>query len=497
MSGIIFNKLKFIKEMKRLLINFIFFIIFAFLSGLLSAQTAPDITWEQTYVGGSWEWAWQTEQTTDGGYITVADTKSYGNGVWDIWLIKTDKNGDALWTKTFGGQYEERGQSVQQTSDGGYIILGTTETYADEGYDIWLIKTDENGNEIWSKNFNGDLWDWGYYVRQTNDGGYIITGCTGDINIDWNVWLIKTDSNGNLTWSKDYGETNGPFDVAHSVEQTQDGGYILTGYTYSHGAGSSDVWLIKTNNLGDTTWTKTYGGTLADLGYSVKQTIDNGYIIAGYTKSYGAGDYDAYLIKTDADGKIIWDKPVGGPEDDRIYSVQQTIDNGFIFAGYTDSFGAGDYDMYLIKTANNGDTLWTKTIGNDKLNRARSVVQTSDGGYALAGDKYDGLDDGEYNVYFVKINPEQGSVIDEKIQTDYSVYCYPNPTNGIFSIRNDKKSERPLNIEITNINGQIVKQLTINNEQFTIDLSMHTKGVYFIKIQIDDLFYTEKIVLIK
>ena len=257
MSGIFFNKLKLKKEMKGLLINFIFFIIFAFFSGILSAQTAPDTTWTQRYAGGSWEWAWQTEQTTDGGYITVADTKSYGNGAWDIWLIKTDENGDTLWTKTFGGQYEERGQSVQQTSDGGYIILGTTETYADEGYDIWMIKTDLNGNELWSKNYNGDLWDWGYYVRQTDDGGYIITGCTGDINTDWNVWLIKTDSNGNLTWSKNYGETNGPFDVGHSVEQTQDGGYILIGYTYSYGAGSSDVWLIKTNNLGDTTWTKT------------------------------------------------------------------------------------------------------------------------------------------------------------------------------------------------------------------------------------------------
>ncbi len=472
-------------------------IILVLFSGILSAQTAPDTTWTQMYAGGLWEWAWQTEQTTDGGYIIVADTDSYGAGGWDIWLIKTDENGDTLWTKTFGGMSEERGQSVQQTSDGGYIIAGTTVSFADSGYDIWLIKTDEDGNETWSKNFNGDLWDWGYYVRQTNDGGYIITGYTGDIMTDWNVWLIKTDRNGNLTWSKDYGETTGDFDVGHSVEQTQDGGYILTGYTYSYGAGSSDVWLIKTDNVGDTAWTKTYGGTDPDIGYSVKQTVDNGYIIACHTKSYGEGDYDAWLIKTDAAGNIVWDKPVGGTEDDRIYSVQQTDDNGFVFAGFTDSFGAGNYDMWLIKTANNGDTLWTKTIGNDKLNRARSVVQTSDGGYALAGDKYDGLDDGEYNVYFVKIDPEQGVNINEKNQTEFSLHCYPNPTNGLFTIQNLKGSKRPLSIEITSITGQVIKRLSTKNEQLKIDISNHPKGIYFVKIKTDEISYTEKIILIK
>ena len=381
----------------------ILFIGLLMISTILSSQIAPDTAWTRMYGGGFFDWAWQVEQTTDGGYIVIADY-SHGGMNYDAWLIKTDSNGDILWTKTFGGLAEDRGQSVQQTTDGGYIIAGTTSSFGNGSYDIWLIKTDEFGNEIWSKTFGGTSWDWGYFVQQTTDGGYIITGCKdpGAYYI-WDVFLIKTDSQGNTSWTKTYGGDD--YDVGHCVRQTTDGGYIITGYTYSYGAGSSDVWLIKTDPNGNESWSQTFGGNNPEHGYSVIQTIDEGYTIVGYTKSFGAGDYDVWLINTDNDGNEIWNKTFGGINDDRAYSVQQTIDGEYIIAGFTESFGAGNYDMWLIKTLSNGDTLWTKTIGGENLDRGRYVQQTTDNGYIVVGDTYI-FEQGEYNVYIVKVNPE-------------------------------------------------------------------------------------------
>ncbi len=165
-------------------------------------------------------------------------------------------------------------------------------------------------------------------------------------------------------WTKAFGGTNE--DYGRSVQETSDGGYIIAGYTKSFGAGSYDVYLIKTDANGDTTWTKTYGGSNIDQGYSVEQTSDGGYIIAGNSKSFGAGLDDVYLIKTDANGDTTWTKTYGGSNIDQGYSVEQTSDGGYIIAGYTKSFGAGSYDVYLIKTDANGDTTWTKTYGGSK-----------------------------------------------------------------------------------------------------------------------------------
>jgi hypothetical protein len=478
------------KQMKNLNRS-LFLISLIFFSGILSAQTtAPDTTWTQMYSGGLYDWAWQVQQTTDGGYIMVGDTESAGAGSFDIGVIKTDENGITEWSQTYGGTSEDRGQSIQLTTDGGYIIAGTTASYGVGGFDIWLIKIDSEGNELWSKTFGGTSWDWGYYVEQTTDGGYIITGCKDPgIYSIWDIYLIKTDSEGNTLWTKTFGGDS--YDVGHCVKQTSDGGYILTGYTYSYGAGSSDLWLIKTDGNGNLEWDNTFGDTEPEHGYSVVQSGDE-YIVTGYTKSYGEGDYDVWLIKTDNLGNEIWNKTYGGTEDDRSFAIQHTSDNNFVVAGFTESFGAGNYDMWLLKIDNAGDTLWTKTIGNDKLNRARSIAQTSDGGYILAGDTYI-YEQGEYNYYLVKIDPEQGVGINEKIQTKHSAYCYPNPTSGIFTIQGKDIQS----IEITNVNGQIIRQLSINNEQSSveIDLSKYGKGVYFITIQTDNQIFTNKIIV--
>jgi hypothetical protein len=263
----------------------------------------PDTAWTRTFGGSSDDAGYSVQQTTDGGYIITGYTRSYGTGWFEVYLIKTNANGDTSWTKIFGGASDDRGYSVQQTLDGGYIITGYTRSYGAGVYDVYLIKTDANGNETWYKTFGDSSLDYGYSVQQTLDSGYIITGYTDSYGAGGrDVYLIKADVNGNQQWYKTFGGSSE--DEGYSVQQTSDGGYIITGVTRSYGAGSNDVYLIKTDANGNQQWYKTFGGSKNDRGYSVQQTSDSGYIITGNTWSYGAGLGDVYLIKTDASGNV-------------------------------------------------------------------------------------------------------------------------------------------------------------------------------------------------
>jgi len=218
------------------------------------------------------------------GYIITGYTYSWPDYYYNVYLIKTDSSGNEVWSKTFGGTDNDYGHSVQQTTDGGYIITGYTNSWADYYYDVYLIKTDSSGNEVWSKTFGGTDNDYGESVQQTSDGGYIIAGSTYSVE-PYNIYLIKTDSSGNEVWSKTFGGT--PDERGYSVQQTADGGYIIAGYTSSFGSGNG-VNLVKTDSSGNEVWSKTFSGA---EGRSVQQTSDGGYIIAGLASD------DVCLIK--------------------------------------------------------------------------------------------------------------------------------------------------------------------------------------------------------
>jgi hypothetical protein len=321
------------------------------LTNAVYAETAPEEAWNKTFGGDGGERAWSVQQTSDGGYIIAGDARSYGAGGSDFWLVKTDSNGNKVWDKTFGGAGLEWACSVQQTSDGGYILAGRTDSYGAGGSDFWLVKTDSNGNKVWDKTFGGTAGDEAYDVQQTSDNGYILAGRTGSYGAgNGNFWLVKTDSKGNEQWNRTFSGT-GPGE-AESVQQTSDGGYILAGRTDSCSDRGFDFWLVKTDSNGNKTWDKTYGGTGRDTAYSVQQTSDRGYILAGATYSYGAGgsDFsDVWLVKTDSNGNKAWDKTFGGTARDEAYDVQQTSDGGYILAGQISSYGAGSWDFWLIK----------------------------------------------------------------------------------------------------------------------------------------------------
>jgi len=207
--------------------------------------------------------------------------------------------------RTYGGGSQDEAHSVQQTSDGGYIALGTTYGFGAGGGDFFLIKTDAYGNLQWAKTYGGTNYDWPYSVQQTSGGGYILAGVTRSFGAGgYDIFLIKTDANGNRQWAKTYGGTGEDNLWMTPFQQTSDGGYIVVGYTSSFGAGGYDIFLIKTDANGNLQWAKTYGGTGEELRPAVQQTSDGGYIVASWTTSFGAGDWDAFLVKTDANGDI-------------------------------------------------------------------------------------------------------------------------------------------------------------------------------------------------
>ncbi len=360
-------------------------------SGLLSATllalAAPltaQTTFQRAYGGPRSDCGYSVAQTADGGYIITGSTRSFGAGSYDVWLIKTDASGDTLWTRTFGGADGDWGHSVAQTTDSGYVIAGYTTSFGAGEHDFYLVKTDANGDTIWTRTFGGTQLDYGYSVAQTADGGYVVTGYTMSFGAgEQDVYLVKTDANGDTIWTRTFGGASR--DCGYSVRQTADGGYAITGYTWSLGAGECDVQLIKTNALGEAIWTRTFGGAYTDIGYSLAQTADGGYVIAGYTASFGTSGYDVYLVKTDTSGVTMWTRTFGGADWDQSSSVAQTADEGYVIAGRTKSFGAGSYDVWLIKTDASGDTVWTRTFGGTRNDYGKSVLQTADGGYAITG----------------------------------------------------------------------------------------------------------------
>ena len=482
------------------------------LGGVVSLfAQAPDTLWTKTYGGLETDYGVCVELTSDGDYAILGMTRSFGAGSYDVWLIKTDSLGDTLWTRMYGESESDYGYAVQQTSDDGYIIVGATWSYGSGLGDVWLIKTDSLGNILWSKIFGGSDTDYGKSVCQTTDGGYIIAGFTLSFGTGYyDVWLIKTDANGDTLWTRTYGGTN--LDVGEIVRETSDGGYIIGAHTNSFGP-TQDIWLIKTDKGGDTLWTKIYNLPQSEAISSVQQTMDGGYIIAGQTYVFPTVQPDGLLIKTDPSGEVSWIKTYDYDLGDAFNSVQQTTDGGYIIAGFTGgSNSPGDSakpDVWIIKTDSLGDTLWTRTYGRrtgDEV--ATSVRQTSDERYIVVGHT-NSFGSGDNDIWLIRLGSE----------TEVSEYCrnntkifpvfriYPNPfTNSILV---EYQLNRSTNVEITIYNslGQKIITLVNRNESTGFhrviwDGHDHqgkklAGGVYFCRFRVGDYTTIKRVCLVR
>jgi len=451
---------------------------------------AQVVRFARTYGGTSNDMAFSVQQTSDGGYIVAGRTYSFGAGYWDIFLIKTDANGNISWAKTYGGTDGDLAFSVQQTSDGGYIVAGHTRSFVASNYDIFLIKTYANGNIQWAKTYGGTNDDYASSVQQTSDGGYIVAGETNSFGAGaGDAFLIKTDANGNVQWAKTYGGTDG--DLASSVQQTSDGGYIVLGRTNSFGAGGRDIFLIKTYANGNIQWAKTYGGTNWDEASSVRQTSDGGYIIAGRTYSFGAGYWDIFLIKTDANGNISWAKTYGGTDGDLAFSVQQTSDGGYIVAGHTASFGAGLWDIFLIKTDANGDLGSCGIVGNASPTvtaPSPTVTTPSVSVYSVSPT----VTSPSLTVTSPTLSSSQVCVLSLDDNVGISESCKPvsgliTPYKGGIKVSRSGEFE----VKVYNVSGVMVKSVKGSNE-VKLELS---RGVYFVEVVSGGKVIREKVVI--
>jgi len=429
---------------------------------LIPLTAGAQITFERTYGGTSGDEGYSVQQTSDGGYIVAGWTGLYGTGWDDAILIKTDEAGDTMWVRPYGGPDGELGYSVDQTGDGGYIIAGWTSSFGAGARDVYLIKTDGVGNAVWVRTYGAQEHEEGHSVEQTLDGGYVVAGYTHSFGAGNNdVYLIKTDSGGDTMWACTYGGSLE--DEGHSVEQTMDGGYIVAGHTHSFGSGLDDVYLIKTDDQGDTVWTRTYGGPEHDVGYSVEQTSDGGYVIAGYTYSFGSGQADVYLIKTDGAGDTVWTRTYGGSGWETGSSVAETDGGGYVIVGRTNSFGEGG-ELYLIRTDGAGDTVWTRTYGDSLYEAGYAVEQTSDGGYIISGEATS-FGTGESDVYLIKTDADGLVQVSEdhgeipRPECQYLAQNYPNPFRTRTAITYALPDQQPVTLAIYDVRGALVREL--------------------------------------
>ena len=443
-------------------LTFLFLLTFTF-STTLPAQ----ITFERIYGGSEDDWGYSVLQMQDGGYIVAGGTESFNVDSSQVFWVWTDSSGQMSSWKALGGSGNETAHSIATADDGGHVMAGYTTSSSYGSRDVYLIRLDSFHESVWARRLGGSDAEEGKDVRQVDDGGFIIAGYSESFGAGSDdVYLIKTDATGQEVWSKTFG--GGGNDVGNSVQQTEDGGYIIAGYTASFGAGGLDVYLVKTDASGEETWSRTFGGNDDDEGYSVLQTDDGGYIIAGWTWSFGTGS-DVYLIKTDASGEEEWSSVIGGSDVDRGYSVQRTDDGGYIIAGRTTSIGAGFYDVYLLKTDASGQEEWSRAFGGSDLDAGYSVQQTGDGGYIIAGET-DSFGAGDEGVYLIKTDPDglvgigSGKPRAPALPRSFLLLQnYPNPFNPLtaiaFEIPGDTPPGENISLSVYDLRGRRVRRL--------------------------------------
>ncbi len=505
------------------------FILLILITSLLSAQ--PTIQWQKALGGSEAEESQCVQQTSDGGYIIVGFSASNDGDVsgWhgniDFWVVKLDSSGEIEWQKMLGGTQAEVAYSVQQTNDGGYIVAGyTTSNDGDvSGHhgdkDFWVVKLSGQGEIEWQKTLGGSNEEEARSIRKTSDGGYIVCGWSfstdGDVTVNFgyfDVWVVKLNESGEIQWQKSYGGGTGA-DKANCIRQTNDGGYILTGETSSNDGdvsgyhGSEDFWVLKLSNTGAIEWQKSLGGSGIDAAYCIQQTTDGGYIVAGLMSSNDGditlhhGFFDYWVVKLSAAGDLQWQKSLGGSDSDWGRSIWQTSDGGYVVSGETSSsdgdvmLNDGGIDCWVVKLNEAGEIQWQKTFGGTNRETCRFINQTSDGGYVVTGytqsndGDVSGFHGGVVDFWVVKLSPES-SPTSSPIALPLEIF--PNPASQSISIKTppspavvslEAGEAFAMSVNISDLLGRLVRQQTISNTDLgseKIDIAALADGFYFL-----------------
>ncbi|MDX1701135.1 MAG: T9SS type A sorting domain-containing protein [Melioribacteraceae bacterium] len=490
--------------MKNLSLLFIALVLLV--SDILSQS--PDILWTKTYGGIEWEIGYEVQETSDGGFIISGVTNSFGGGSNDFYLIKTDANGDTLWTKTYGGAGTETAYSVFQTADGGYVIAGKIREVGQTYTDVYIIRTNSSGDTLWTRIYgNGDTDEANSVIQTEGDGYYVMVGNTRSFGPGNSmIYFMEVSPTADTMWQQYYGGSAN--DYGQEVIETEDG-YAIIGSTANFGAGSFDAWIIRVDWDYNIIWSKTIGGSQSDDGYSIKQLTNGDFIGAGRTKSFGQGDFSFLIFRLSSGGDSLWAKVYGGTAKDQCTSVKQALGGGIIAAGSTESFGAGNTDWYIVRTDVNGNSLWTKTIGGIADDECHSVAITSDGGYVLTGSTKS-YGSGAADLWLVKLAPDPVGINEEMCDMNYLLFQnYPNPFNPITKIKYKIPERSFVTIKVFDVLGNEVITLLNKEKQagtygVEFDATGLTSGVYFFRLQAvpigrqaGDYVETKKMVLMK
>lgn len=488
--------------MKKTLIFISVFILLLPLSSNSIAQ-APDTVWTRTFGGNNTDDGYSIDKISDTEFILVGYTASYGNGAEDVWLLKVNNNGDSIWTRTHGTSDEEYGRDVRMANDGDFIITGQKGHFP-FSCQVLTIKTDSMGNEQWSGTYGGCFAN---TIRQTMDYGYVSVGCT-----PWEWYLLRYNSNGDTLWTSSYsdGYNNYCYDVQEYLPDMEDQiYYLMVGCT---GAGSYDfswdVYFLKVDDTGSVIESKRYGDPRYgpdDWASTIEPTSDSNFIIGASTMTLGAGGYDIWLMKITPDGDTLWTRTYGGGDNDAAMHAIETEDGGYIIVGYTESFGLGGRDVYIVRANSRGDTLWTKTVGGPDDDCGRKIVTTGKGEYIIVG-YTESFGAGGRDVYLIKLAPDPVIHIERQdilIPQKFVLYQnYPNPFNATTVIRYELPKQSQITIDIYDLLGRKVETL-INEEQvagyhqITWNANDKSTGIYFYKVRAGEHAETRKMLLLK
>jgi hypothetical protein len=363
--------------------------------------------WAKAYVGGAIDEFYAVIPTPDGGLFAAGDTESYGAGVKDGWALKLSSSGDVEWQKALGGTSWDWVNAAAVTSDGDYILAGDTRSFGIGVEDHWVVRLSPDGSVVWDKTFGGSDIDNVYGVSATSDGGCIVAGYK-DFNggaVMGSVWVTRLSTTGSVDWSKTY--DGSAADFGWSVRSTSDGGCIVAAQTYSFGAGAyADAWVLKLSSAGAVEWGEKFGGSTGhEYAYAACQASDGGYIVSGFTESVGAGGQDGWLTKLSATGEVEWQKALGGSGNDYLRALAATPDGGCIAVGDTASFGAGGYDAWVVKLSSTGTVEWQKRFGGSSNDYGYGVSTIPGGGYAVAG-ATSSFGSGGQNAWVIVLGPD-------------------------------------------------------------------------------------------
>lgn len=362
-----------------------------------SALSTGELIWERTFGGTGDDRAFCLVKSGDGGFLVVGSSTSFDSGKTFAWIVRIDQDGNMLWNRT----YEERDGSEFRSAirtDDGFLLVGNT--FASSGdEDGWIVRIDEQGNVMWNATLGGGKTDKLFSASTVSDG-FILVGLTYSMGRNASdAWVVKIDASGRVLWNKTYGGNRD--NVFRAVVATGKNEYVCVGYTNSIGNGDYDVWLVKMDENGTLQWSSTYAGVGSDMGYALTVTRD-GYVIAGETHSFGNGDAKAFVLKTDLNGKLLWQRAYGGQQFDSIDSIIPSSSGEFVVAGFTFSFGKGQRDFWIFNVDDSGNVLWSRTQGREGFEEAYSILEVAKDRFVVAG-WTNSIGNGEYDYYVVEM----------------------------------------------------------------------------------------------